>query len=153
MPDTVALEEILATLEEGLVGPLEERSCYLDTGCGLEETLRGISAAEASRTVGGNSIAAHVGHILFGFRAFGSAIAGEKKRFDWSQSMGPLVVDETEWTALRAALPDAFAALRDTITRNASASRKSMASTMSAVAHVAYHLGAIRQKLTLLRGA
>jgi hypothetical protein len=64
-------EQLLAVLREGFEGPTEEVGYYLDTDAGLRRTLGALTATDASRPIGGNSVAAHAHHILFSLNAFG----------------------------------------------------------------------------------
>jgi DinB superfamily len=140
-------KQILEVLAEGIEGPQGARTYYLDTDAGLTNTLARLSAADASRPVGGNSIAAHVGHIVFSFDAFGASISGDRSPRDWNESWRIGAVDETAWQKLRAEVESGYARLRNTIETHADANEDALASAAAAAAHLAYHIGAIRQKV------
>lgn len=145
-----ATAQLVATLAEGFDGP-GDGSCYLDTGAGLRNTLGGLTAEEASRPWGGNSIAAHAHHILFGLDAFAAYINGDPTQRDWTESWTVNSVDDAAWAKLRADLDAGERRLREAIERHAASGEAQMASAVSAVAHVAYHVGAIRQKLAFAK--
>jgi hypothetical protein len=140
-------KHILEVLAEGIEGPHGERSYFLDTDGGLANTLARVSAADASRPLGGNSIAAHVGHILFSFDAFGAYISGDRSSRDWNESWRVSAVDEAAWEKLRGDVENGYTRLRETIETHADANEDALASAAAAAAHLAYHIGAIRQKV------
>jgi hypothetical protein len=63
------------------------------------------------------------------------------------------VITETdfEWTGLQQRLRESYDELRKSIAAHAPASVESIGGAVGAVAHAAYHLGAIRQKAALSR--
>jgi len=56
-------------------------------------------------------------------------------------------VDEDGWAQLRSDLATSYAELSDAIADHALDSEITLAISMGSTAHVAYHLGAVRQKL------
>jgi len=68
---------------------------------------------------------------------------------DWNRSWSVTTVDEPAWAALRESLRDRFEELARAIEEQAPADDESLATTMAAIAHAAYHLGAIRQRLAM----
>lgn len=142
-------KQILAVLAEGVEGPNGGRTYFLDSNAGLANTLASLSAEDASRAIGGNSIAAHVGHILFSFDAFAGAISADGKSHDWDESWRVSAVDEKTWKKLRGEVDSGYARLRDAIEQHADGSEDALASAAGAAAHLAYHIGAIRQKVAL----
>ncbi|HYH07239.1 MAG TPA: DinB family protein [Thermoanaerobaculia bacterium] len=143
----IATKQLIAALAEGFEGPASARSYYLDADAGLIGTLAKLTPEEASRAWGGNSVAAHAHHILFGLEAFAAFIEGDRTQRDWSQSWRVNEVDEEAWQKLRADLDAGYARLRTAMEANAAKSEAQMGGSVGAVAHVAYHVGAIRQKL------
>ena len=141
---------LLSALREGFEGPSPKVTFFLDSGpdSGLRNTLAGLSAAEASRPIGGNSVAAHAHHILFSFDAFAAYISGDRASRDWNESWRVSEVDEASWAKLQDDLVRGYESLRQTIKTHADASDESLGGSVAALAHLAYHLGAIRQKLT-----
>lgn len=154
IPAAQVLEQLLAVLREAFDGPADPRWSYFTTnapGAGLLGTLEGVDAALASRPVGGTSVAAHVHHEVFALEATAAWIRGDRSRRDWSQSWRVQRVDATAWEALRQALRRAYEDLRGAVQTHGLDGEESAGGAVAGVAHAAYHLGAIRQKLAVLR--
>ena len=139
-------KQLLAVLAEGMEGPRTSLSYYLDEGGGLRQTLAALSAEEASRVRGNNSVAAHAHHILFSFEAFGAYIRGDREQRDWNQSWSVSTVSADEWTKLQEDLAREYTSLREAV--RGAADDDALRGAVAAVTHLAYHIGAIRQKLT-----
>lgn len=146
-------KQLLSVLAEGFEGPRQSLTYFLDTGpdAGLRNTLAGLSAADASKVWGGNSIAAQAHHILFSFEAFGAFVRGDRNSRDWNESWRVSTVDEAEWKKLQEDLEREYRSLREAV-RGADGD-EALRGAIAAVTHLAYHIGAIRQKLVVLRGA
>jgi DinB family protein len=155
MSESIAVKQILAVLGEAMHGPSHKLSYFLDKGpgAGLRNTLAGLSAEEASQSIGGTSIAAHVHHVVFSARAFGAFISGDHRKEDWNESWVVSEVDAAAWDTLRADVAKTHEDLRDIVRTHAATDDASMGGSIGAVAHVAYHVGAIRQKVSTLRSA
>ncbi len=155
MSDELAVEQILGVLVEGIDGPQHTYSYFLDHGpdAGLRNTLATVSATEASTPVGGNTIAAHAHHLVFSARVVGMFIAGERRKHDWSESWRITAVDDEEWIALRNEVVSSYESLRDTVRAHATDDALAMGGAVGVAAHLAYHVGAIRQKISTLRSA
>jgi hypothetical protein len=140
-------KQLLAVLAEGFEGPRTTLSYFLDDSpdAGLRKTLAALSAADASREIGGNSIAAHAHHVLFSFEAFRAFIAGDRNSRDWNESWRVSTVDEGQWKTLQGDLERGYKLLREAV-RGADAD-EALRGSLAAVTHLAYHIGAIRQKL------
>jgi len=69
---------ILAMLREGVEGPVAGPAYFSDHGpkVGLIPALNDVSAETVSVEQGGNSIAGHVHHLVFFFRASASWLRG-----------------------------------------------------------------------------
>jgi hypothetical protein len=143
---------------ELLDGPQGE--CYIlnmgDTG--LLRSLDRLSAAAAStRPVsGGAPIAAHVDHVMYGLRLMNRWVGGEAnpwKDADWTLSWKRTSVTDQEWRALREQFRHEAKRWRDALSK-ADTDLEGMALTgaIAIVAHLAYHLGAIRQIDRSIRG-
>lgn len=146
----IVIHQLVAVLREGFEGP-GKYGYFLDEGAGLRSTLAGLDAAAASRDIGGTSIAAHAHHVLFGLDAFAAFISGDRSKKDWNESWRVKTVDDDAWRKLQSDLDAGHARLRETIEQNAAASEAQLGGALGAVTHVAYHVGAIRQKLAALR--
>ena len=126
-------------------------SYYSDGHAGLEQSLDALSADQAAQAVGNNSIAQQVQHTAIGARTFGGWVRGETPQTDWQASfVVPAPLDEAAWTALRADLWAALGELRADIATHAAQRQGALTSSLGAVAHLVYHLGAIRAKLKTL---
>src|SRR5262245_22521715 len=148
----VVIGQLVAVLREAFEGP-ERWSYFTDHGAdaGLLGTLFKLSAADASRPEGGSSIAAHAHHVAFGLAASAAWIRGDRSRRDWAESWRVRTVDDAAWTALQRQLRDGYQELRQAIEANASGGPEAVGGAVGAIAHVAYHLGAIRQKAAAVR--
>ena len=149
----VAIEQVLAVLAEAFEGPKQSWSYFTDTGAeaGVFGTLAVLDAATASRVWGGTTIAAHAHHVAFGLAASAAWIAGDHASRDWQESWSVMTVTDAEWRNLQQRLRDRYEELRKAIESDASANVESLGGALAAVAHSAYHLGAIRQKTALSR--
>ena len=146
-------KQLLSVLAEGFEGPRQSLTYFLDTGpdAGLRNTLAGLSAAEASKAWGGNSVAAQAHHVLFSFEAFGAFVRGDRNSRDWNESWRVSEVGEAQWKKLQEDLEREYRSLREAI--RAAEGDETIRGALAAVTHLAYHIGAIRQKLVALRGA
>lgn len=126
---------------------------YLDRATSLTETLSGITAEQASRSIieGGATIAGHVEHIRFYIRVLNDYVDGvNADKIDWKQSWLCHTVTTSEWDAIRGGLADDYHALLahlDTI-ENWDAERP-LGGALAIVVHTSYHLGAIRQMMKI----
>jgi hypothetical protein len=148
----VAVGQLLAVLREAFEGP-ERWSYFTDHGAeaGLFGTLAKFDAAEASRPVGGTSVAAHAGHVAFGLEASAAWVRGDRAQRDWAQSWRTATVDDAAWARLQDELRRGYDDLRRAVEGHAAGGVEAFGGAVGAVAHVAYHLGAIRQKAAALR--
>lgn len=123
---------------------------------GLLEALEPLSAERASRTVdGGASIAAHVDHLRYGFEVLNGWANGtlrSRKALDWTASWRRVTVSEGEWRVLRDGLRREAEAWLEVLRRPRTVSEVEAGWMAGSVAHVAYHLGAIRQLDRATRG-
>ncbi|WP_034385898.1 hypothetical protein [Deinococcus sp. YIM 77859] len=150
------LEGMLAILKEAVEGGVPgQGTAFLDGtradgsgNHGLLATLEGLSAAQASRDVHGSTIAGHAQHAAFHMEVIVRwERDGDRGPFDWKGSFQPAQVNEEEWRAVRLRVRRAYEALlqfaraQEDQTPNGDVT----GGLTGAVAHVAYHLGAIRQ--------
>jgi len=144
---------ILTLLRETFEGPSGPSTYYIDNdpSAGFLATLGGLSAAQASKPFGkgGASIAGHAHHAAFHLEMSGAWLQGDRAPRDWSRSWSVSTVDEPAWAALRETLRDRFEDLARAIEEEAPAGDERLATTIAAIAHAAYHLGAIRQRLAM----
>jgi len=147
----VVTQQLLDILREGMEGSPHPWSYFTDPGA--ESSLLGVldklDAEQASQPRGGTSIAAQVHHVTFALEASAGWIRGERKSLDWAQSWNVSQVDPEGWQQLLSQLKSAYADLRQAIETSPLESAEEVGGAIGAVAHLAYHLGAIRQKVRL----
>lgn len=115
---------------------------------GLLQSLDRLSATAASKlTANGSSIAAHVEHVRYGLSLLNRWAAGENPfdDADWRASWRKIRVSAAEWKQLRERLADEAHRWLDALGRPREVSEADLKSVIGSIAHVAYHLGAIRQ--------
>ena len=151
----VVIHQLLALLAEAFNGPAQKWSYFTDHGAeaGLLGTLARFTAADASRVWNGSTIAAHANHVRFALAASAAWIAGDRSSRDWSESWNVSTVDEAAWRLLQEEIRAGHRDLRRAIESHAASNAESMGGALAAVAHAAYHLGAIRQKVVAARSA
>jgi hypothetical protein len=148
-PEPVGL--LTRLLREAFVGPPGPWTYFTDTtsGSGVFGTLGEVTAAQASVRggPGGTTIAAHVHHLSASVVISRLELQGESPSRDRSRSWTVTTVDEAEWTALRDQLREEYETLLAVVKSRASWDEESIGVAVGAVAHAAYHLGAIRQRI------
>lgn len=149
------VDQLVAVLREAFDGPPTPWSYFTDHGAdaGLLGTLAKVSAAEASRPVAGTTIAAHVHHIVFGLEASSAWIRGDRNQRNWKDSWSVSAVDDATWTKMLDQLRSGYDDLKQAIEAFAPSSAEAAGGSIGAVAHLAYHLGAIKQKVGMSRKA
>jgi hypothetical protein len=150
--DTASFAPVLLTLFSELVegSPDANRRTYvLNQGdAGLLGSLDRLSATAASGTHGGPSIAAHVDHLRYGLSLLNRWANGTlppKQEMDWTASWRKNAVSDAEWRHLRAELRREAEAWAEALRTPREVSVVEAGWLAGSVAHVAYHLGAIRQ--------
>jgi hypothetical protein len=116
---------------------------------GLLRSLDKISATEASRSVNaGATVAAHAQHVRYGLslmnqwaREGGNPFANAK----WDEAWKTSTVDDRTWTEIRAGLRDEARRWSHVLKSPRDAADVEVTGMAASVAHLAYHLGAIRQ--------
>ncbi|HOP05909.1 MAG TPA: DinB family protein [candidate division Zixibacteria bacterium] len=145
-------ETLLALFDETFDGV---RTVYLDKGTSFFETLSGVNAEQASRplTPGGSTIVAHVVHTRFSLDVIEKAMRGTpEEKVDWTIAWRLKEVNETEWKAMIKGLRDSRDRLLELIKAIPNWSEgKNIHYALGALVHTAYHLGAIRQFVTVVK--
>ena len=140
------MEELMRETFEG--GKPGEGTQYLDHDSGIRTTLKGMTAEQASRRVGDHpSIAGHVRHMSYHMRAACAWIAGDHGKLDWKGSFLPHAVTVDEWNALIRQLEEERTAFLRFMKALPPEKLVAEGAGMGSIAHLAYHLGAIRQLL------
>jgi hypothetical protein len=123
---------------------------------GLLKSLDKISASAASKSHGGGaSIAAHVDHLRYGLSLMNRWAAGERnpwKDADWTLSWRTTSVNDEEWKQLRVALCSEAERWLLAVEQPRDVSTIELNGVIGNIAHLAYHLGAIRQIDRTTRG-
>jgi len=149
---TTDISSALGRLFAELVDGARDRggAFMLNSGdVGLLQSLDKLSAADASRLVnGGATIAAHAQHLRFGLSLMnrwasegGDPFASAK----WDEAWRVSGVDETKWEEIRGGLRDEAHRWLRTLSSPRDASEVELCGMIGSIAHLAYHLGAIRQ--------
>jgi hypothetical protein len=123
---------------------------------GLLRSLDKLSAADASSSVhGGATIAAHAQHVRYGLSLMnrwategGNPFADAK----WDEAWKTSRVDDGEWTEIRGGLRDEAHRWLDALGTPRDVSNVELSGMIASIAHIAYHLGAIRQIASSARG-
>ena len=122
---------------------------------GLLRSLDKLSATAASKlTANGSSIAAHVDHLRYGLSLMNKWAAGEKPfdDADWSASWRKTRVSSVEWKKLREQIADEARRWVDAVRKPREIDESDLNSVVGSIAHLAYHVGAIRQIDITTRG-
>jgi hypothetical protein len=150
-----AVRQLLSVLQEAVEGQSGEWTYFIDKrpDAALLGALAAIDAGEASRVWGDTSIAAHVHHAAFAMAVSSAIIEGAQAEVDWKESWRVKSVDELAWKDLVSRVDREYRRLKQAIAARASSSDAAFGEAVGSLAHVAYHLGAIRQKVVALRAA
>ena len=150
---TGILDNLFGELMHGVSGA---GGFMLNTGDrGLLRSLERISASEASAvTPTGSSIAAHVGHVTYGLSLMNRWSKGENPFADanWSAAWRNTSVTASEWEAMRIQLRDEGARWLTVLRTPRDVQDLELSGMIGSIAHLAYHIGAIRQINSKLRG-
>jgi hypothetical protein len=161
MIETAALTKAALTLyDEGYSGPADPKGTWFvdnDPDCGFIGTIKALSAAQASKPASeGDSltVASHAAHLRFALGLANRAARGENAYagVKWSESWTPRVVDDAEWKALAAGLRAEYLAFREVLAKGDFWNDEDiLTGTLGLLCHGAWHLGAIRQALGLIK--
>ena len=122
---------------------------------GLLRSLERVSASDASQlTRTGSSIAAHVAHVVYGLSLMNRWSRGENPfgDADWAAAWKKTSVTDAEWEALRIQLRDEAARWLVVLRTPREVQDIELSGMIGSIAHLAYHMGAIRQINTNARG-
>jgi hypothetical protein len=116
------------------------------------DTLPATAASASTQT--GSSIAAHVDHVRYGLSLMNRWSAGDSpfKDADWSASWKKTTVTDDEWRRLRADLRSEMTRWLNALGTAREVQEIELNGMIGSIAHLAYHLGAIRQIDSSLRG-
>jgi hypothetical protein len=155
--NTRDISPTLSSLYSELVNGIPESNGYiLNRGDGgMLLSLDKLSASAASATnAGGASIAAHVRHLSYALSLMNRWADGGNpfQGADWAAAWKKTSVDAGEWKELRDALRRECAAWQQNLGSPRDVDGVELQGVLGSVAHIAYHLGAIRQIDREIRG-
>lgn len=123
---------------------------------GLLRSLERVSAADASHSVhGGATIAAHAQHVRYGLSLMNRWASEGGDPFSdakWDEAWRTPPVNDREWTEIRDGLRDETHRWLDVLSSPRDVSTVELSGMIASIAHLAYHLGAMRQIATSARG-
>lgn len=123
---------------------------------GLLASLDRVTPDEASWVppTGTSSVASHAEHLRYGLSLLNRASAGENPfaEADWSAAWRTTHVSEEEWSRLRADLAEEARKWLDGHQPLLDLGELQLTGVLASAAHMAYHLGAIRQIIPAARG-
>ena len=157
--NTTEFSPLLAKLFSELVdGPPKPGEAFmLNTGdVGLLRSLDALSAADASRSANdGATIAAHAQHVRYGLslmnrwaREGGNPFADAR----WDEAWRTSAVDDKQWAEIRGGLTKEVREWHGDLGTRQSGTSPEIMGMAASIAHLAYHLGAIRQIAKTARG-
>lgn len=150
-----ALVTLFAELTEGAHKP--GGAFIVNSGdIGLLGSLDKLSAADASRGIqGGATAAAHARHLQYGLslmnrwaREGGNPFANAM----WDEAWKTSRVTDAEWAEIRDSLRHEIAQWKEALGTPREAAGAELCGLIGSVAHLAYHLGAVRQIAAGARG-
>jgi len=149
---TVDISPVLARLFSELVdgAPRRGGAYILNSGdLGLLRSLDRLSAVDASRSVdGGATIAAHAQHLRYGLSLMNEWASQGGNPFanaTWDEAWRISAVETSAWQEIRNGLRDETQRWLHTLAAPRDVADVELAGMIASIAHLAYHLGAIRQ--------
>jgi hypothetical protein len=156
MRTTEVTSSLTRLFSELVDGPRGEAFMLNSGDAGLLRSLDRLSAADASRAAsGGATIAAHAQHVRYGLSLMnrwaaegGNPFADATWEIPWTIS----AVNDAEWQEIRHGLGDEAHRWLSALGSPRDVSDAELTGMISSIAHLAYHLGAIRQIVKETRG-
>ena len=146
------MSPVLARLFSELVdGAIDPNGAFIlnSRDVGLLRSLDTLSAADASRSVNdGATIAAHAQHVRYGLSLMNRwATEGGNPFADatWDEAWKTVDVDATEWERIRNGLREEAHRWLQALGSPRDVTGVELSGMVGSIAHLAYHLGAIRQ--------
>ena len=143
-----ALARLFAELVDGTGGAKE--AFMLNTGdVGLLRSLDKLAATDASRSVNnGATIAAHAQHLRYGLSLMNQWAAEGGNPFadaKWDEAWKTSTVEAAAWAEIRGGLRDEAHRWLQALQAPRTVGDLEFTGMIASIAHLAYHLGAIRQ--------
>ena len=146
-PVTSSLELLRETFE----GPSGPSTYFIDNDpkAGFFGAIDALTSAQASRPMrpGGPTVAGHVFHSGFHLDMSTAWLNGDRADRDWGKSWEVGRVDDAAWAALRQQFRGQYEAFQRAVTSEPADGGESFSTILGAIAHAAYHLGAVKQAL------
>ena len=155
---TTDISPVLGYLFSELVSGTGDSGAFmLNSGdVGLLRSLDKLAAADASHAVnGGATIAAHARHLQYGLSLMNRwASEGGNPFADamWDEAWTTTAVSDDEWIEIRSGLRDETRRWLHALGSPRDVTREELNGMLGSIAHLAYHLGAIRQIAAAARG-
>lgn len=151
MPASMMVSLLTRMLREAFEGPPGPWTYFTETGpgTGLLGTIGALTAFQASQAggPGHSTIAGHVHHVIASLALTSRELRGERVSRDRSHSWTVTEVDDAAWATAQKDLRHEFENLRVAVEMHAAWDEDTLGLACGAIAHAAYHLGAIRQRL------
>ena len=150
-----SLKQLFSELVDGANNP--KGAFILNTGDnGLLQSLDRLPAADASRSVNdGATIAAHTQHVRYGLSLMNRWAAEGGNPFadaTWDAAWKVSAVNDSEWQEIRDGLRDETRRWLEVLGKPRDVNGVELSGMIGSIAHLAYHLGAIRQINKSVRG-
>jgi len=156
---TTEISPVLSRLLSEIVdGPSVRGEAFiLNTGdVGLVASLERLSAVDASMSVNeGATIAAHAQHLRYGLSLMNRWAQDGGNPFadaTWDEAWKTSTVDSAAWAEIRSGLRDEAHRWSEAVRSLGEVSLVELTGIAASIAHLAYHLGAIRQINKNVRG-
>ncbi len=150
-PPAMMVTLLVRMLREAFEGPPGPWTYFTEAapGTGAFATIGGLTAVQASQPggPGRTTIAGHVGHLTSSLRLSTKGLRGESTSRDRSKRWTVSAVDAAGWAALQAELRNAYQSMLVAVEMHAAWDEDALGVAFGTIAHAAYHLGAIRQRL------
>ncbi|PYP44514.1 MAG: hypothetical protein DMD50_14095 [Gemmatimonadetes bacterium] len=150
-PAAVTVSLLTRMLREAFDGPPGPWTYFTDTspGTGAFGTISSLSAVQASERggPGRTTIAGHINHLSSSLALSTLGLRGQSTSRDRGRSWTVTTVDDAGWADLQARLRREYQSLLVAVETHAVWDEDALGVAMGAIAHAAYHLGAIRQRL------
>ena len=125
---------------------------FVEGSEGIFDALSSVSAERASMKPAPNSptMAAHALHMVYAMRNGNSNIGGPRPEGTWETSWEKEIVTDSEWEQIQADLKAEYLFFLNFIETNTDWSNSDMGTgSIGQLAHMAYHLGALRALIKL----
>jgi hypothetical protein len=150
-PAAVTVSLLTRMLREAFDGPPGPWTYFTDTspGTGAFGTISSLSAVQASERggPGRTTIAGHINHLSSSLALSTLGLRGQSTSRDRGRSWTVTTVDDAGWADLQARLRREYQSLVVAVETHAVWDEDALGVAIGAIAHAAYHLGAIRQRL------